>query len=116
LPLGLRGAALSSAAWMAESAIAAGVTTIEFRTIGFSGGTSTSAGRWFLEPGQNQLNAQSAPANETMAITTPMVIFPHGKCIPAFLRIEAGVYLAIDRGASKAKPEGPMVNAAMKDE
>jgi hypothetical protein len=96
--------------------MAAGVTTTELRTTGLSGGTSTSAGRWFLEPGQNQLNAQSAPANETKAIRTPMAILLHGKCMPAIspeLRSNS-TWPSIVVRARRARRT--MINAAMKDD
>src|SRR5262245_64315897 len=83
LPARLRGAAVSSALWIAESAIAAGVTITDLRAAGASGGTSTSAGRWPLGPGESQFNAQTAAANETTATSTPMTILPQDKCMLA---------------------------------
>ena len=80
LPTSWRGAAVSSALWIAESAIAAGVTITDLRATGASGGTSTSAGRCSFGPGEIQLNAQIAAPNETMATSTPMTILPQGKC------------------------------------
>src|SRR5215471_6170016 len=82
LPTSWRGAAVSSALWIAESAIAAGVTITDLRATGASGGTSTSAGRcsFGFGPGEIQFNAQTATPNETMATSTPMTILPQGKC------------------------------------
>ena len=56
--------------------MAAGVTITEVRAAGASGGTSTSAGRRSFAPGQSACSAQTAPPNETTAISPPMAILP----------------------------------------
>src|SRR5439155_2871000 len=83
LPARLRGAARSSAVWIAGSAITAGVTITDFRVAGVNGWISTSAGRRSLGPGQSKSKAQSAAPNETMAIRRPIAILPHGRGMQA---------------------------------
>ena len=76
LPVRSRGACASIASRMAVSAIAAGVTITEVRVTGWSGGTSTSAGRLPLPEPDIRLMAQIAPPKETTTISAPMAIFP----------------------------------------
>jgi hypothetical protein len=67
---------------MAVSAIDTGVTTVEVRAATGSGGTATSAGLRSLGAGWNALIAQTAPANEPMAIRPPIAILPQGRLMP----------------------------------
>src|SRR5262249_56212224 len=74
LPARLRGAAVSSALWIAESAIAAGVTITDLRAAGASGGTSPVPGRWSFGPADSEFNAQTAAATETTTSSPPLAL------------------------------------------
>ncbi len=75
LPVRSFGAVASRASPMALSAIMAGVTMVELRVTGLSGGTSTSFGR--RSPGAlSMFIAQIVPANEATTTSPPATIFP----------------------------------------